>query len=551
MASTDARPVPIRATAYRVSFAIYDADGDLVTGATGLDSEVSKDFGTYADCTNEATEIATSSGTYYLDITSTEMTADNVSIIVKTTSSGAKTTFLSFYPQDTGDIKVDLQTIAAVAVSASTAQLGVNVVNFGGSPGTFASGIPSASVTTSSINAIADQVWDEAASGHTASGSYGQALNIVRAGTAQAGASTTITLDASASAIDNFYSNQKIFVTGGTGANQGRIISSYVGATKVATVATWGTNPDATSVFVIVPFGSIPGATAPTAAEVADAVWDEATSGHTSSGSYGQGAGGVVINTGTAQAGTTSSITLAAGASSTDDRYNFNQVIVLSGTGNGQSRQITDYVGSTRVATIAPAFAIAPDNTSVYMVTPFGVDAATVAAIADAIWDEQRSGHIQSGSFGEYTFSDAVRISGDSGAADNAESFFDGTGYAGTNNVIPTVTTITNTINANAVQISGDTTAADNAESFFDGTGYAGTNNVIPSVTTVTGNVNGNVSGNVTGSVGSIASGGITAASIAAATLSASKFSGNILVDVKAINGTTVVGNGSSTPWGP
>ena len=38
---------------------------------------------------------------------------------------------------------------------------------------------------------------------------------------------------------------------------------------------------------------------------------------------------------------------------------------------------------------------------------------------------------------------------------------------------------------ANATQISGDATAADNAEAFFDGTGYAGTNNVIPTVTTV------------------------------------------------------------------
>jgi hypothetical protein len=37
------------------------------------------------------------------------------------------------------------------------------------------------------------------------------------------------------------------------------------------------------------------------------------------------------------------------------------------------------------------------------------------------------------------------------------------------------------------VAISGDTTAANNAEAFFDGTGYAGTNNVIPTVTTLTG----------------------------------------------------------------
>ncbi len=39
---------------------------------------------------------------------------------------------------------------------------------------------------------------------------------------------------------------------------------------------------------------------------------------------------------------------------------------------------------------------------------------------------------------------DMTRISGDGTAADNAEAFFDGTGYAGTNNIIPTVTNLTN-----------------------------------------------------------------------------------------------------------
>jgi hypothetical protein len=39
---------------------------------------------------------------------------------------------------------------------------------------------------------------------------------------------------------------------------------------------------------------------------------------------------------------------------------------------------------------------------------------------------------------------DVGALSGDATAADNAESFFDGTGYAGTNNVIPTVTNLTN-----------------------------------------------------------------------------------------------------------
>lgn len=42
-------------------------------------------------------------------------------------------------------------------------------------------------------------------------------------------------------------------------------------------------------------------------------------------------------------------------------------------------------------------------------------------------------------------------------------------------------------MDVNMKAVSEDTTAADNCEAFFDGTGYAGTNNVIPTVTTVTG----------------------------------------------------------------
>ena len=42
-------------------------------------------------------------------------------------------------------------------------------------------------------------------------------------------------------------------------------------------------------------------------------------------------------------------------------------------------------------------------------------------------------------------------------------------------------------IDANIGAISSDAVAADNAEAFFDGTGYAGTGNVIPTVTTLTG----------------------------------------------------------------
>lgn len=119
MASTDATPIPIKNQAYRVTFGIFDADGDLVTGAAGLDSEISKDAGTFADCTNEATEIATSSGMYYLDLTATEMNADTVAVIVKTSTTGAKTTPLVMYPAESTDIPVNVAGMNANTLTAS------------------------------------------------------------------------------------------------------------------------------------------------------------------------------------------------------------------------------------------------------------------------------------------------------------------------------------------------------------------------------------------------------------------------------------------------
>jgi hypothetical protein len=124
MASGDARPVPIKNVAFRVTFPIFDADGDLVSAASGLDSEISKDGGTFTDCTNEATEIATNSGIYYLDLTNTEMNADTVAIIVKTVSVDAKTTPIILYPEETGDINVDVTQMATDVITSGALSAG-------------------------------------------------------------------------------------------------------------------------------------------------------------------------------------------------------------------------------------------------------------------------------------------------------------------------------------------------------------------------------------------------------------------------------------------
>jgi hypothetical protein len=141
---------------------------------------------------------------------------------------------------------------------------------------------------------------------------------------------------------------------------------------------------------------------------------------------------------------------------------------------------------------------------------------------------------------GNRASADVAAISGDTAAAANCESFFDGTGYAGTNNVIPTVTTLTGHtpqtgdtyalangaagfvaidtvvdavkvktdqmafttghIHADVGQICSSSIPASNFCADYDGTGYAKTNSTIGIATTA-----GSVSGNVTGTVGGIA----------------------------------------------
>jgi hypothetical protein len=560
MASSDARIFPIKNTAYRVTFPILDADGDLVTGATGLDSEVSKDGGTFSDCTNEATEIATSSGIYYLDLTSTEMNADTVAVIVKTSSSGAKTTVLVFYPVETGDIDVDVTAyggtagtfsggrpevntthIAGSAVNTSSAQIGVNVVNAAGTA--WASGAITAA-------AIADGAIDRA----TFAADTG--LQTVRSNTAQAGASTTITLDASASGTDDYYNNSLIYLTGGTGVGQARFITDYVGSSKVATVnSAWATNPDNTTTFAVIPFDSIPGATAPTAAAVADAVWDEARSGHVAAGSFGErvladttywngsavatpttagvpevdlthwlgtapnalvnGRPGVNLQRiddnatasdnlrdfalamvpGTAITGTLTTTAFTTSLTeATDDHYKEASISFRSGALAGQSRIVSSYNGTTKTITVDEAFTDAPSNTDAFVITP--QHAHLIGAIADAVLDEPTAGHTTAGTAGK-ALTDILE---DTGTTLQAE--VDGI-QADTEDIqsrIPAALTAGGHMKSDALAISGDTTAADNLEAACDGNTYN-----VGGGAVVAASVTGNVGGNVTGSVGSLA----------------------------------------------
>lgn len=171
----NALPYPIYGAPWGVVFPLLDADGDPISPSS-QDSERSLNGDTFADCTNEAVEIATSTGICYLLLTAAEMTADAVG--VRIISTGAKTTVLALYPRK---------------------------------------------------------------------------LVTIRSGTsASAGSATsTIVLDASASAIDDFYNGMVCIATIDSNVEV-RVISDYTGSTQTATVVPdWNVAPDNTDTFVI------------------------------------------------------------------------------------------------------------------------------------------------------------------------------------------------------------------------------------------------------------------------------------------------------------
>lgn len=77
-------------------------------------------------------------------------------------------------------------------------------------------------------------------------------------------------------------------------------------------------------------------------------------------------------DSGLAQSAAASTLVLRSGASSTNDLYNGQRVEIARGTGAGQVRTITDYIGSSKTATVDRAWATNPDATSVYLIKSQG-----------------------------------------------------------------------------------------------------------------------------------------------------------------------------------
>lgn len=535
-ASGDAHPWPIYNARYRVVFPVFDADGDLVTAMSTPDSEVSQDQGTFADATNEATEIATGSGMYYLDLVAGEMDTKCTAVIVKSATSGMKTTPLILYPRR---------------------------------------------------------------------------FPVLRTGTAQAGAATTITLDANASAVDDFYNGCYVNITNNSPANaqgQARRITDYVGSTKVATVeAAWGTNPSSASTFEILLTDDV-GADMKMLAgaavndpvnsgipnvRLADAVSHGGTLG-SSTATLAMSRVNVASQTADTSAvtllgnGTGEGLTSQGGATGNGAEF-----IGGATSGNGiTSRAATSGVGiaATGVGTTQAGISATGGSTSSDGIRATGggtgsgvrliggsgggngvhanATGANGAGLLATGFGSGAGFNVQGGAtgngvavFGGATSGAAINASATSGNGMTLTAGTNGTGLsatgAGTGEGISAVGGATgNGIEATGGATSGSgivgTAATSGSGMILTGAGGSAdldadiTGNItgnlsgsVGSVTGAVGSVTGDVGGNVTGSVGSVAAGGITAASIA---------TGAIDADALAADAVTEIWAGSTAP---
>lgn len=118
MATTDSKPAPKKNAAYRVYFGYYKSDGTLITSTSSPSSQVVKDAAAVASTSNAAVQCGTT-GIFYCDLLNTEMNYDCVVYKFSDATTGAVPVVIPIYPQETGDISVDMTSYLGVASPAA------------------------------------------------------------------------------------------------------------------------------------------------------------------------------------------------------------------------------------------------------------------------------------------------------------------------------------------------------------------------------------------------------------------------------------------------
>lgn len=219
-----------RAAAFRVSFPLYDSTTGLLKTGSSPAGTVSLDGGNFAAVTDAPLEIQTS-GVYELTLTAAEMTADLVT--VKVTAAGALAVTLH----------IQTDTVAAA------------------------------------IATVDDYVDTEVAAILAAVDTEVAAIKAVTDALPNAGALTTIQAD-----LDDLQTRVPAALVGGRmDASVGAMTAGVVTA---AAVATGAIDADALAADAVTEIAA--GITIPSAAAIADQVWDEAIAAHLGVGSTGE-----------------------------------------------------------------------------------------------------------------------------------------------------------------------------------------------------------------------------------------------------------------------
>lgn len=271
------------------------------------------------------------------------------------------------------------------------------------------------------VDAIADAVWDEARAGHVAAGSFGQGVATVVGGVTvttnndKTGYSLTVT-PPTAGAIADAVWDEDIVAAHGTADTAGRILKdlSLTGGGELTAQDVWeyatrtltsGTGGGATAEEVW-EYATRTLTAGATASEIADAVWDEARAGHVAAGSFGEGVASVT--------GAVGSVTAGVTVTTNNDKTGYSLTVSpptagavadavwdearADHTGAGSFGQgAASVIGA--VGSVTAGVTVTTNNDkSGYSLT---VSPPTAGVIADAVWDEARSGHTTAGTFGQ------------------------------------------------------------------------------------------------------------------------------------------------------
>lgn len=190
---------------------------------------------------------------------------------------------------------------------------------------------------------------------------------------------TSFTLTAGSTDDDAYNGATIVIVDASTGVQKAfGSISDYTGSTKTVTLAQ---DP---GIFTMATTDKVYILSSDTFA-----VWDRVLSGSThniaqSAGKRLRQIAGVAYTDGTAQAGGSNTITLAAGESAIDDIFWQSYIAIVGGTGAGQGHHVVSYNGTTKVAVMDDDWVVTPDATSEYVIFGSGSHDEMMSGLAQA-----------------------------------------------------------------------------------------------------------------------------------------------------------------------